>query len=105
MKISISKIRVSTKALYITAGIVVLLAVIILALALSERQSRVEAAQSAAKTQATNTQLDGLQADNGTLRASNKTISGNLAAVCTYVTSLSLNKTLKPAVVVPPACK
>lgn len=99
------------KALYITAGTVAVLAVIVLSLALSERQSRVEAAETAAKIKATNSRIDGLQASTDELRASNKALqadnkakSDKLAAVCAYVTGPSLGKIVRPAAVLA-ACK
>jgi cell division protein FtsL len=106
---TLPKVKVPKKTLLITAGVLALLAVIIVSLALSERQSRVEAENTAAKIKATNTRIDGLQANADELRASNKALqatnkvkSDNLAAVCAYVTSL---KTVRPTPAVIAACK
>ncbi len=97
-------VSVPKKAI-VTAGITMLLAVLIIGLALLERQSRVQAeSRLAAAEQAERAESEQIRLIHELEVASNDK-TARLTAVCGYVTGLSQNKAIRPPVVVPAACK
>lgn len=93
------------KTAIVAAGITILLAVFIIGIALYERQARIEAAQHAAEIKTRTDKQDAVIARLQALENAGASKDKRLATVCDYVAGLAKNKTVRPPVVVPPACK